>query len=118
MFFKCLNWSHTKFHHLIIWMEPQEVNWSVRSQFIIDKFAQFSSSFQIIANFRDYEVSNLGMNTFFVSNIFQRLKYWVSIRNSYISSYEFLFTISLEIDCNTIQEFRHHINRFPCYVTI
>src|ERR671911_968828 len=118
MLLQSLNWRQTKFHHFVVWVESQKVNWSVGSKFIIYKSTQSSFSFQIISNLRNNKISNLRVNLCFILDFFQSLENRFSTWNSYILSYKLLLPTSLKVYSYAIQEFAHHIYRFRRVITI
>src|SRR5215207_2922106 len=78
MLLQSLNWRQTKFHHFVVWVESQKVNWSVGSKFIIYKSTQSSCSFQIISNLRNNKISDFCVNLCFILDFFQSLENWFS----------------------------------------
>ncbi len=81
MFFEGLDRCLREVHHLVVWVEAEEVYWDVRSQVVVEPPAKLASCFQAVAHLGDDQVSYFRVNPGLVPNVEQRLEYWFSVRD-------------------------------------
>src|SRR5216683_7595931 len=105
-------------HHLVVRVEAQEMDWMIGSQIIIQPTAELPSIFQFVSDFWNYEVSELHVDLGLVLDLQYRLEDRFSIRDSDVFSHKIRFSVTLEVDRNTIQKIIHHSDRVGSIVAV
>src|SRR5947208_10426531 len=118
MLFQRLDWRVWNIHHLVVWMEPQEMDWIVRTQIVIEPPAQLPSMFQLISYFRDHQVCELHVDLGLVLDLQNSLEDRVSVRNPDVFPDKTCLSVPLEVNRNTVQEIIHHSYRVRSIVAV
>src|SRR6058998_2970789 len=111
MFFQRLDRCRREVHHLVVWVEAEEVYWDVRSQVVVEPPAQLASCLQAVTHLRYDQVSYFRVNLGLVSNVEQRPENRLSVRDQDPFSQEAGLIVSLEVYSYAVEEFVHHTNR-------
>src|SRR6267143_1995451 len=94
------------------------MDWMIGSQIIIQPTAELPSIFQFVSDLWNYEVGELHMDLGLVLDLQYRLEDRFSIRDSDVFSHKIRFSVTLEVDRNTIQKIIHHPDRIGSIVAV
>src|SRR2546426_2468193 len=102
-----LDGSPGELHHLVVRVEPQEVDWRVGAEVVVDPLRQFPGGVEVVADLRDDQVRDLDVDLLRVSGVEERLEDRIRIGDVDVLPDEVRLAGSLEVDRDAVEELRH-----------
>src|SRR5207245_10407045 len=78
-------------HHLVIRVEPQEVDRGGGAEVFVHRIRELPSGVEIVADLRDDEVRDLDVDLLRVPRVEERLEDWLTVLSVDVLAYEVLF---------------------------
>src|SRR5712692_6012205 len=94
-------------HHLVVRVEPQEVDRRVGAEVVVDPLRKFSGGREVVADLGDDEVRDLDVDLLRVPRVEERLEDRIRVRDVDVLPDEIRLAGSLEVHRDAVQELRH-----------
>src|SRR2546426_2127136 len=94
-------------HHLVIRVEPQEVDRGIGAEVVVHPLRELSRGAEVVADLRDDEIRDLDVDLLRVPRVEQRLEDRVRVRDVDVLPHEVHFAGPLEVHGDSVQELRH-----------
>src|SRR5947209_1162572 len=102
-----LDGSPGELHHLVVRVEPQEVDRGVGAEVVVHPLRQFPGGVEVVADLRDDQVRDLDVDLLRVSGVEERLEDRIRVRDVDVLPGEVRLAGSLEVDRDAVYELRH-----------
>src|SRR3989454_741008 len=105
-------------HHLVVRVEPQEVDRGVGAEVVVDPFRQFPGGVEVVAHLRDDQVRDLDVDLLRVSGVEERLEDRIRVRDVDVLPDEVRLAGSFEVYRDAVEELRHFGDGLRGVVTV
>src|SRR2546426_9733210 len=105
-------------HHLVIRIEPQEVDRGVGAEVVVHPLRELPRGAEVVADLRDDEVRDLDVDLLRVPRVEQRLEDRVRVRDVDVLPDEVRFSGAFEVHGDAVEELRHLRDRLRCVVAV
>src|SRR2546422_3475116 len=113
-----LDGSPGELHHLVVRVEPQEVDWRVGAEVVVDPLRQFPGGVEVVADLRDDQVRDLDVDLLRVSGVEERLEDRIRIGDVDVLPDEVRLAGSFEVYRDAVEELRHFGDGLRGVVTV
>src|SRR2546428_9625439 len=107
MLLERLDWRPGELHHLVVRVEPQEVDRGVGAEVVVDPVRELPRGVEVVADLRDDQVRDLDVDLLRVSRVKERLEDRICIRDVDVLPDKVRLAGSLEVDRDAVEELRH-----------
>src|SRR5712692_3169639 len=105
-------------HHLVVRVEPQEVDRRVGAEVVVDPLRKFSGGREVVADLGDDEVRDLDVDLLRVPRVEERLEDRIRVRDVDVLPDEIRLAGSFEVDRHAVEELRHLRDRLRRVVAV
>src|SRR5437660_6446106 len=118
MFLERLDGSPGELHHLVVRMEPEEMDWRVGTEVVVHPLRKLPRGPEIVADLGHDEVRDLDVDLLRVPRVEDRLENRVRVRDVDVLPDKVCFSGAFEVHGDAVEELRHLRDRLRCVVAV